>query len=182
MIDVGPNFDVGERRIARRRLPEGLVAILGNREHLRLAIRELRAYCIDGCPRGRRGLVFRLVSVEERQSILYRLQNLLGVERFVDHSSIFHIPEGRWHVMDTEHVTHILKRHGESEVERGRGHTALSIEDFEFIPEVIHPKNIFEFVTGNHLPRIRYRREYEDRTLVAIEEIRGKGGVALKTF
>lgn len=182
MGDVGPNFDKGVTRIGRRRLPAGFVAILDDPQTLRLAIRELHAYAVGGSRFGKRGIVFRVVSSEERQAILFKLQNLLGIENFTENSATYYIPEGFWHVIDCEHVRHVSNRHGDEEAERERGHLAIELEDIEHIPQLVDPRNICEFSVIDQMPRIKYRREYKGRTLVLVQEIRARVGVSLKTL
>lgn len=159
MGDVGPNFDAGATRIGRRRLPAALVAILDDRRTLQLALRELHAYAIAGSPFGRRGIVFRVNSAAEHQAILYKLQNLLGVENFGDNSSIYRVREGHWHLIDSEHIRHIYNRHGDAAAERGRGHLAIAIEDFDRLPDLIDARNICEFSVEGGMPRIKLQAQ-----------------------
>jgi hypothetical protein len=181
MGDVGPNFDKGVTRIGRRRLPAGFVALLDDPEALRLAIRELHGYAISGAKFGKRGIIFRLITSQERQAILFKLQNLLGIDEFTRNSATFHIREGHWHAIDSEHLIHVCNRHIDPELER-HGHPALVIEDTETIPKLIDPRNIYEFASDDALPRIKYRREVADRVYILVEEIRAKSGIVLKTF
>ena len=57
----------------------------------------------------------------------------------------------------------------------------VTVNDIERIPEILDPRNIFTFVVENGMPRMGYRRQYEDRTLIVVVEIRSRGGLALKT-
>jgi hypothetical protein len=183
MGDVGPNFDKGVRRIGRRRLPAGFVAILDDPETLRLAIRELHEYAVSGTKVGKRGIVFRVVTSQERQAILFKLQNLLGIENFTKSSATFHISEGHWHAIDSEHVTHVINRHGDLEAEQNRhGHLPITIEDFQLLPQLVDPRNIVQFFPEERFPRMKYRREVSDRTLILIQEIRVKDGIVMKTL
>lgn len=182
MGDVGPNFDAGVIRIGRRRLPTGVVAILDDRRTLQLAIREMHAYAIAGSRFGRRGVVFRVISAAEHQAIMYKLQNLLGMEDFGDNSSIYRVREGHWHLIDSEHIRHIYNRHGDAAGEWARGHLAITIDDFDRLPDLIDARNICEFSVEDGMPRIKCRREFTDRTLVLVQEIRTREGVIVKTM
>lgn len=184
MIDVGPNFSEGQRRIGRERLRYGLVAILGDPELFAAAMAELHGYAMAGAAsdKPRRGIVFRQVTPGERQAIHYKLQELLGVGDFAANAEVFDVASARWHSIDDDHIAHVMNRHGRAGEERLRGQVEVTLDDLIEIPAVLDPRNITEFSVVGGMPRIVYRRAFAAHDLVVVEEIRSRDGLAVKTL
>jgi hypothetical protein len=180
---VGPNFAGCPRSIGRIRLPAGVVAAIDNSAMFQLALQELHHYAIanKSTNKARFGMVFRTVSDTERQNIIYKLQNLLGIENFTANSSTFHIPLGQLHVIDDCMIAHTWNRHANRAMEARQGQLPVSFDDLVKLPLVVHPRNIVNFIVEGGMPRIVYNRDDDEGTLVAVEEI-GRKGIYAKTL
>jgi len=130
----------------------------------------------------RRGIVFREVSGRERVTLNYALERHVGVTNFAEAASTFSIRVGQWHLIDHHHLAHICSRHADPKTEGLLGQIPITRDDLCRIPEVIDPRNVFEFRVVGGMARIGYRREDNRGILVAIEEIRRKDRLALKTL
>ncbi len=182
--DVGPNFESGKLQIGRERLSEGLVAILDDRARLTAALIELHAYALaerHSC-RPRRGIVFRVVTEGERDAVNYRIQEQIGIATFAEAAAVFNVRIGDWHVIDHHHLVHICNRHADAKKEASRGQIPITQYDLGQIPMVVVARNIIDFRVVGEMPRIVYRMLDERGALVAIEEIRRKDGLILKTL
>jgi hypothetical protein len=180
---MGPNFKKGVTRIGRERLPRGFVAILGDLHSLQAAISELYDYVIRGCPHRRAGIVFRVVSPGERTAYVQRLQRVLGVDRYnALPASAWRDVERHWHLIDSDHIAHIVNRHTDPEAEEQLGHVAVTPQDLLRIPDVINPRNLTGLRVVRGMTRLAYSMEIPDGRLVAVEELRAKGCLALKTL
>jgi hypothetical protein len=177
---MGVHFDKASRMIGRQRLPSGLVAILDDASALRGAINELHDYAnnIREPNRSRKGIVFRVVDVNERTAIVHKLCDRFGSD-VSKHDGIFCIPVGHWHLIDDSVTSHACNRHAITE--GAQNHLLLTKEDFQRIPDVVNPRYIREFATAKNMPRIVYEREYDDFALVVVQEIQAKAGLAVKT-
>ena len=178
---IGPNFDRGKSRIGRERLPAGYVTIL-DADRLRLAIGELYAAANQTTAPARHGIVFRVVTSEDRQAIHWRLQALLGVDQFLDNAGIFRIEPGYWYVLDTDAIRHACNRHTDEGLEARHGHAALSPEDFTHIPRIVDPRNISEFRVAKATPRIAFSGIVPGGVLVVVCEVQsGRKMLTVKT-
>jgi hypothetical protein len=184
MNEIGRNFAEGGRKIGRRRLPEGFVAITDDARLLRAAIGELHAYAVRvaGQPQDPCGIVFRVVTPGEGQAIRYRIINLRGVEWDNEHGHEFTPPAGHWHVLDLDALIHACNRHSNQATERRQGQLALACADCQRIPEIINPHWIRGLGFAKGMPRIVYERDYADGRLLAVEEIRPRQGLVVKTL
>jgi hypothetical protein len=127
-------------------------------------------------PREKRGIIFGLVTPRDREAYLNKLIALLGIDDYSRNIETFYIPPEHWHVLDTEHLTHIVKRHsGSSEI-------AIAKFDIQRLPQVVEPRNVVEFSIYKRMPRIVYASDYADGRLVVIQEIERKMGLVVKTL
>jgi hypothetical protein len=79
------------------------------------------------------------------------------------------------HTIDADAVRHILKQHGETARETGRGQLPLTAADFDRVPDVLaDPDAILpsEGRTRRGLPVVVYRKAFDDGTVIYIEEVR----------
>jgi hypothetical protein len=184
MIIVGPNFDRGARKIGRRRLPQGSVAITDDPPLLRAAISELRTRTADlaGRPVEPCGIIFRIVTVDEAQAIRHRIINLHGVDWANRHGHVFIPPAEHWHILGLDALIHAHNRHSDEETERQHGHLPLVAEDYHRIPEIVTPHWITSFVEKNGMPRVIYERTYAEARLIVVEELRMHQGLVMKTL
>jgi hypothetical protein len=178
---MGPYFNAAATTISRKRLPAGLVAILGDPATLSAAIGELHAYANTNRAndRLRRGIVFRVVEEWERAAIVQKLWNYFGPSRAAEHERGYSVAVGHMHLIDDSAMSHACNRHGSSEGEHH--HLLLSISDFKKIPEVVDPRYIVEFSVAKGMPRIIYRKTYDGFILVVVEELQEKTGLLIKT-
>jgi hypothetical protein len=178
---LGPHFDGAPTSIGRRRLPVGLVAILDDARRLSGAIRELHAYAVHNREpsRPRRGIVFRVVEEWERAAVGHKLRNTYRPNEIAQQEQSFAIRLGQLHIIDDSLISHACNRHASSESEHA--HLRLTIDDIERIPTTVDPRNITEFTMIRELPRIIYEKSFDNGTIVVVEEIQIKAGLAVKT-
>lgn len=174
MINIGSNFEKGERRIGRRRLPTGFVAIIADPPLLAAALSELHACAIrhvgqspDPC-----GIFFHPVSAQESKDFGYRIIKLRGMDWFNQNHGRFAVHESFCHAIDIMALIHTQKRHADPGIEQERGLLPITLADVRRIPEVVISRYAAEFSEARNMPRIVYRRSYDDGVLVAVEEIR----------
>jgi phage-Barnase-EndoU-ColicinE5/D-RelE like nuclease3 len=65
----------------------------------------------------------------------YVTEDVTGIERFID----------------TSGIRHALKEHGSPKTEEPRGQIAITIDDFELIPEILKNPDSIEYVKKNSL-------------------------------
>ena len=174
-------FPSGITKLGRRRLPEGLVAILDDRVALGAAIVQLHEYANqDRTPgRPRRGIIYRVVEAWESQATRHKLYELCGNKKAPAHEAVFTFPCGHYHLIDDCGVSHACNRHAIAEA--AHPHLVLTVEDFVRIPEIVDPRHIVEFSITRGVPRIIYEREYDGRVLVVVEELQARAGLVVKT-
>jgi hypothetical protein len=175
---MGPNFYLGVTSLGRNRLPPNCVAILDDPALLAAALAELHAYAVTpsvGLAKTRYSIIFRIVDDRELNGFHHKLRTLLDPVRFMDNAALYGVAAGQWHMIDSDHLTHVCNRHTEENREKQRGHVAVTAPDFQRIPDVIATGNITEFAQTQGRPRIIYRKRYPDGELTVIQEIRSKG-------
>ncbi|MGD0771052.1 MAG: hypothetical protein ABSB42_22940 [Tepidisphaeraceae bacterium] len=178
---MGPSFEKGLRTVGRRRLPDGVVAILDDHETLRAAIRELHAYAIQNRSRSRqrRAIIFRVVNAGERQAFLAKLSQFFGPKNLSIQESIYGFEVGHFHFVDDSFMSHVTSRHS---IETVPGHVAVTVDDLVCIPEIVNPKWIVNFRFIKKMPRIIYERRYDRSTIVVVQEIQANAGLSVKTI
>jgi hypothetical protein len=154
-----------------------MVSAINDQATFDLALRELHRYATIEKPtnKARFGIVFRIVTAEERQSIIYKLQNILGVRNHNESCGRFHVPLGQLHIVDDSMLAHTWNRHANREEESERGQLAITLEDLIRLPQVMQPRNIINFVVECGMPRIVYARDDDEGTLIAVQEICNRG-------
>lgn len=182
---IGPNFQKGQTRIGRERLPDGFVALVRDQATLRLAIAELHDHVSAGnpspYPKGF-GIIFRIASSGECEGVRQQVHRVFGPSAFLEHVEIFGVTPGQWHLLDNEHIAHSCNRHSDAQIEAKCGHVPIGVADFQRIPDVVNPLNIVEFRKKGDSPRIAYARQYDDGRLIVVEEIQRKRGLVFKTM
>jgi hypothetical protein len=178
---MGPHFNAAATTIARQRLPPGLVAILDNPGALRATIGELHAYANANRThdRPRRGIVFRIIEEWERRALMEKLWNYFGARTAPTQEKTFNVVIGHMHIIDDSAVSHACNRHG---VADGEDHgLSLSVLDFMKIPETVDPRHVVEFSIAKGMPRLVYRKHYDQHSLVVVQELQQKTGLVIKT-
>jgi hypothetical protein len=178
---LGPNFEKGLRRIGRRRLPAGLVAILDDQVTLRAAIRELYEYANNqrSATRPRRGIIFRVVSAGERQAFIGKLEQFFGTKNLSGQESVYGVPIGLWHLIDDSFMSHVVARHS---TETDATLVPVTLDDLVLIPDLINPRWIREFAFTKKMPRVVYETRHGESTVVIVQEIHTNVGLAVKTI
>lgn len=101
------------------------------------------------------------------------IKSLLGVD-----------VSGRKHMLSDYDIRHMIKQHGNSEIEKTKGQIAITLEDIEKIPDIINNydnltkgspnKNVF---TKQMQDSIRYSKQYGNNTLYVVEVVPDESGV-----
>lgn len=91
---------------------------------------------------------------------------------------------GRKHMLSDHDIRHMIKQHGNPEIEKTKGQIAITQEDIEKIPDIINNydnltkgspnKNVF---TKQMQDSIRYSKQYENNTLYVVEVVPDESGV-----
>lgn len=91
---------------------------------------------------------------------------------------------GRKHMLSDYDIRHMIKQHGNSEIEKTKGQIAITLEDIEKIPDIINNydnltkgspnKNVF---TKQMQDSIRYSKQYGNNTLYVVEVVPDESGV-----
>lgn len=92
-------------------------------------------------------------------------------------NSLFGIDvSGRNHIISDYDIRHIIKQHGNTEIERSKGQIAVTAKDIEKIPEIIENYDRIEKgslntnnITGKPSDSIRYIKEYDSNTTYVVE-------------
>lgn len=101
--------------------------------------------------------------------VVNKIKSLFGIE-VVD----------RRHVLADNDIRHIIKEHGNPEIEKAKGQIAITTKDIEKIPDII--ENYDRLVEGNDNREgktIRYIKKYSDNVSYVVEVVPEKGN-ALK--
>lgn len=101
------------------------------------------------------------------------IKSLLGVD-----------VSGRKHMLSDYDIRHMIKQHGNSEIEKTKGQIAITLEDIEKIPDIINNydnltkgspnRNVF---TKQMQDSIRYSKQYGNNTLYVVEVVPDESGV-----
>ena len=91
---------------------------------------------------------------------------------------------GFQHHVDESAVRHVLKEHGDPQLEARRGQIPVTREDFALLPQITDPSAAMVESAGesNGLPLIRYTRQIGDTFYVVEEVRRRRKRLALKTM
>jgi hypothetical protein len=180
---MGPHFERGAKKIGRERLPVGRVAILNDPQTFVAAMEELLAWATQPDPKQTLSIVYRVSGEGESQAYLYKLREIHGVENYGTNIQRFALPARRWHIIDSEHIAHVMNRHLDKNVVQKHGHLPITREDFFRIPEIMDPRNIVSFEHESaRLPRIVYELRAERGIFVAVQELRARSGMIFKTL
>lgn len=87
--------------------------------------------------------------------------------------SLFDIDvSGRKHIITDYDIRHIIKQHGNSEIEKAKGQIAITTKDIEKIPDIIEKyDNIIEGNDNKQGKTIRYIKKYPDNKTYVVEVI-----------
>lgn len=96
----------------------------------------------------------------------------------------------RKHMLPDYNIRHIIKQHGNTEIERTRGQIAVTSKDIEKIPDIINNYDKIEkgsvntnSITNNHAESIRYVKKYNDNITYVVEVIPQTGNtLEIKTM
>ncbi len=85
---------------------------------------------------------------------------------------------GRKHIISDNDIRHMIKQHGNPEIEKTRGQIAVTTKDIEKIPDIIENYDSIEkgsinkdAFTKQKLNTIRYKKQYSDNTTYVVEVI-----------
>ena len=172
---MGPNWERADRRLGKRRLPQGYVAVLNNDDLLGRVIGELHGHAMTEAAAGPSpvGVLFRQVTAGERERIGYRLVDQFGPSRLLEASAVFGVEEGYHYVVNSRGIAHAFNRHSDPTVERLHGQLPLDLADLTRVPQAVQPRNIVAFSEAKGMPRIVYEDRSTGSTLVVVLEIQG---------
>lgn len=107
------------------------------------------------------------------EKVAKKVKSLLGLD-----------VSGRKHMLSDYDIRHIIKQHGNPEIEKSKGQIAITFEDIEKIPDIINNyddltkgspnKNVF---TKQMQDSIRYSKQYENNILYVVEVVPDESGV-----
>lgn len=97
---------------------------------------------------------------------------------------------GRKHIISDYDIRHMIKQHGNTEIEKTKGQIAITTKDIEKIPDIIENYDRIEKgslntnnITGKPSNSIRYIKEYEDNTTYVVEIVPETGNtLQIKTM
>jgi hypothetical protein len=182
---VGPYFDKAGTRIGRNRLPAGYVAVLDDPRRLAGVLTELLSYALaePAAARPRIGVVFRKVSVADKETLQRSLMREFGADAILDKSELFGLDETYHLAADSEAVSHAWARHSDSTAEERRGQLPVTAADLQQLPDVMRTGNIKSFEQIKGMPRIVFEKSGRTGTFIAVAEIqRSRRWLVLKTF
>jgi hypothetical protein len=98
--------------------------------------------------------------VSKKQAI--EIMKLTGVET-----------EGCERIMDTQYIRHSIRNHGHVKTEKSRGQIAISLDDFELVPDIISNPDTIKYLGKNSLKQdvIEYKKRINDLYFV-VEAVR----------
>lgn len=90
----------------------------------------------------------------------------------------------RQHVLNDNDIRHILKTHGNPEIENKKGQIAVTQEDIKKIPDILeNPDDIIEGTKNKEGNAIRYIKQYEDNNTFVVEVVPDAGNnLIIKTM
>ena len=181
---MGPHFERADKRIGKRRLPTGYVAVLNDDATLVRVLAELHAYSLSsaGVNLPPAGVLFRHVGTGEKERVVHRLIELFAAAKLMDQSATAGLDETYHYVINSRGMTQAWNRHSDPVGERQHGQKPLDPSDGARVPQAIQARNIVAFGVVNGTPRVVYESRSDSGTLVVVVEIQhGRKWLAMTT-
>ncbi len=113
------------------------------------------------------------------EKVASKVKSLLGID----------VSE-RKHILPDFNIRHIIKQHGNPEIEKTKGQIAITTDDIEKIPDIINNYDFIETgsvntnsITGESSNSIRYIKKYNDNTSYVVEVVPNTGNtLEIKTM
>lgn len=113
------------------------------------------------------------------EKVASKVKSLLGID----------VSE-RKHILPDFNIRHIIKQHGNPEIEKNKGQIAITTDDIEKIPDIINNYDSIETgsintnsITGESSNSIRYIKQYNDNISYVVEVVPNTGNtLEIKTM